>query len=69
MAVCMVNGSVMPPNGDAWTNSASMCVVDGNEDQLYDYRLMNHTVATLARVAAGNTPWSVLLSLLVRHCS
>ena len=57
MAVCMVNGSVMPPNGDAWTNSASMCVVDGDEDQLYDYRLMNHTVATLARVAAGSKPW------------
>jgi iduronate 2-sulfatase len=44
-----------------------MCVVDGDESQLYDYRLMTHTIATIQRVAAMDTPWYVMAGFRRPH--
>lgn len=41
-------------------NAASACAVNGSMDQLYDYRLANHTIETLHTVSQIDAPWFVM---------
>eukprot|EP00038_Savillea_parva_P014739 m.11964 g.11964 ORF g.11964 m.11964 type:complete len:712 (+) comp2895_c0_seq1:126-2261(+) len=63
MAYCPINGTLL----GGGIPGASMCVIDGDESQLYDYRLMNHTVNTIARVAAMPQPWYVMAGFRRPH--
>mmetsp|Transcript_30119 Transcript_30119/g.90213 ORF Transcript_30119/g.90213 Transcript_30119/m.90213 type:complete len:714 (-) Transcript_30119:137-2278(-) len=48
--------------------ASTLCVIDGDEySQLYDYRLMNHTIATLQTVAARTAPWYVMAGFRRPH--
>ena len=48
-------------------NKASACAVDGSMEQFYDYRLANHTIATLQRAAAMNAPFFIMAGFRRPH--
>ena len=67
MSHCAVNASGNPSSLPQWSGGPNMCVVDGSEEQLYDYRLLQHTLGTLTAVTAEPAPWYVMAGFRRPH--